>query len=39
MPHIENLRYWVALHFEMTHAESAALSDSDVLEKYRSIHR
>lgn len=39
MPLIEDLRYWVALHFKMTSEAAKALSDSEVLAQYRAIPR
>jgi len=39
MPLIENLRYWVCVHFQMTAAQAALLTEAEVLEKYRAIPR
>ena len=39
MPFIDALRYWICVHFQMTTAQAAALSDAEVIEKYRAIPR
>lgn len=39
MPLIDDLRYWICVHFQMTPAQAAELNESEVLEKYRAIPR